>query len=73
MEKKNSSLSTVLSSNSNLAILYKGIISAEVFSELSNIIRKHESNKEKADVKIKVTLYMFYFLNVSDWNETLDK
>ena len=73
MEKKNSSLSTVLSSNSNLAILYKGIISAEVFSELSKIIRKHESNKEKADVKIKVTLYMFYFLNVSDWNETLDK
>ena len=73
MEKKNSSLSTVPNPLSKLAILYKGIISAEVFSELSKIIRKHESNKEKADVKIKVSLYMFYFLNVSDWNETLDK
>ena len=49
MEKKNSSLSTVPNPLSNLAILYKGLISAEVFSELSKIIRKHESNKEKAD------------------------
>ena len=42
------------------SILYKGLISAEVFSELSKIIRKHESNKEMADVKIKVTLYVLF-------------